>query len=73
MRNKCTECNKELGAYDWGVCYDCKTKGEVFMFKVVAGIIVLIILAVFGVKLMWAKYAYDDFRCVFSECRLLKD
>ena len=72
MKNKCIKCSKELGVYDWGLCYDCNHKQEMFFFKVVAGLII-IILGVFGFKLFWAKYAYNDYRCVFSECRLLKN
>jgi len=32
-----------------------------------------IVLAItIGVKYAWAIYAYDDWRCMFSECRIMK-
>ena len=72
MENKCTKCNKAIGKWYVGLCRDCENKQD-FKFMVFVGVVIFIFFALlFGAKFMWAKIAYDDWRCMFSECRIVK-
>jgi hypothetical protein len=34
--------------------------------------IVLAIVVVLAINVIWAAFFYDDWRCAFSECRIIK-
>lgn len=72
MKNKCVRCGGEASHWDI-VCYDCKRKEERngFIFAIV--VIGLLFALIVGVRVAWAMYAFDDWRCALSECRIIKD
>lgn len=34
--------------------------------------VVIAIIVVLGLRLLWAKFIYNDMRCIFAECRIIK-
>lgn len=73
MNNRKCKCGNELEGYEFYKCFKCRDKEDKQFVWFCVGLVVVIGLIIFAGKLVWAKYAYDDYRCVFSECRLLKD
>jgi hypothetical protein len=69
MRNKCIKCSEETIGL---ICSKCDWKDErngiIFVCVVVLSVLAMTI----GIKYAWAVYAYDDWRCMFSECRIIK-
>lgn len=66
-------CKRGHKMSDWGnTCIECKWREDKIAGWIIAGIIAFIFLAILGVKLLWAQYAYHDWRCTFSECRIMK-
>lgn len=73
MKNKCTKCGKELyTVYDFGLCYECSEKQDKFMTLLTFGGIILFFVILGGIRLLWAKFVYHDYRCAFGECRIIK-
>lgn len=73
MKNKCTKCDKELASiYDWGYCYDCKKKKNRKEAWICVGIVILVLSVIFGIRYAYAKIIYNDARCIFAECRIMK-
>lgn len=72
MRNKCVRCGNDASQWEV-VCYDCREKESRLEFMVVCAIILLFFAVVVGVRIGWAVYAFDDWRCALSECRIIKE
>lgn len=36
------------------------------------GLVLLVIGAIIGIRYVWAKFVYNDVRCMWAECRILK-
>jgi hypothetical protein len=70
-RNKCVRCGEDAGPYSV-VCYNCEKKEERRDLMVIYGAVLAIFLVILGIRAAWAKYAYDDYRCIFGECRIIK-
>lgn len=34
--------------------------------------LVVLFVIILGVRLLWAKIVYKDFRCAFADCRIIK-
>ena len=72
MRNKCVRCGEDAGLYDI-ICYDCETRedrnGVIFGVAFIA----IVLCVIFGARLLWANWVFNDWRCALSECRILKD
>lgn len=70
----CPKCKKEFTPFGFFVvdktfCYDCKWKEEFWTGFVVIVVVLVIIL---GLRLTWAKLVYNDMRCFWAECRIIK-
>lgn len=61
-----------MGKYDWW-CFVCKEKEDKWAVVITLSFLGLIVAVVLGVRIMWAKYVFDDYRCAFGECRIIKD
>lgn len=72
LKNKCVKCGEKEVTYGV-VCYDCKAREDRHFFYFMIGFFVSFILLVGGVRWIWAEVVYDDWRCMFSECRILKE
>lgn len=72
MKNNCMKCGEELGMYSVGLCYGCQKKADKFEIKVMVGITIVFLVVVIGIRLLWAKIAYNDLRCAVGECRIIK-
>lgn len=76
MSNKCKKCNKETEHIGVSLCFACeyKEKEKEERNATIFGISVLILVfCIFiGIKYAWAIYAYNDWRCMLSECRIIK-
>ena len=72
--NNCYKCNKELGRFDisQSQCYDCEKKEDRNATIFGISVVVLILCIAIGIKYAWAVYAYNDWRCMLSECRIIK-
>lgn len=74
MKNTCNRCGTEILSFNTNfLCYDCQKREEKHIAIFFVSVILLVFALIIGVKLWWAKYAYNDFRCALSECRILKD
>ena len=72
MKNKCVRCGGEASEYSV-VCYDCKTRSERLEMILVYSVVVEIFAVIVGIRIAWAVYVFDDWRCAASECRIIKD
>lgn len=72
MNDKCIKHGEypSFGNFQCPMCKESEERGFIW-FSLVA--IALLLLLIGGVKLVWAKVVYDDYRCVFSECRIIKN
>lgn len=70
----CIKCGEELNPYVFSVkCSKCTHKEDVIALIAVAVVIGFIFISFIGLKYAWAVYAYHDWRCMFSECRIIKE
>lgn len=69
MKNKCTKCGKDMFGITCSNCEYKETKITILIFVVTLFIAFAILISA---KYAWAIYAYNDWRCMFSECRLIK-
>lgn len=75
MREKCIKCGagfSPVGSYirNFEQCYSCKQKEYDRNMRFIVTTIMLAIIVVFGVRMFWAKFIYQDARCAFAECRI---
>jgi len=71
MKNTCHICGKEIS---FGFqCYKCKEKEDRGVMYFVIGTVLIFSLLIFGIRVMWAKYVFHDWRCALSECRIIKN
>lgn len=72
MKYTCIICGKEISEYRLGTCYECDKREEklawIFGISVLVGVVIMVGI----VKFAWAEFAYHDWRCMFSECRIIK-
>lgn len=47
-------------------------KGDKLAIIFMMIILLAVCCIIFAVKFAWAKYAFNDWRCMFSECRIIK-
>jgi len=69
MRNKCIKCGDETIGF---TCSECDWKDERNGIIFVCTFLFIVLAIIIGAKYAWAIYAYDDWRCMFSECRIIK-
>ena len=79
--NNCKKCNKEKELIGVPLCFACKYKEEeekeeekedrnAIVFGV--GVLILVFCLFIGIRYAWTIYTYDDWRCMLSECRIIK-
>lgn len=68
----CLKCNKELRRFETSQCYDCKKKEDRNATIFGISVLILVFCIFMGIKYAWAIYAYNDWRCMLSECRIIK-
>ena len=72
MRNKCIKCGNET--VNWTmVCRDCEKREERNIFIGLIIFFVVFVGVIFGLRVLWANYVFNDWRCALSECRIIKE
>lgn len=74
MKNKCKECGKELSYFSTTLtCYDCEQKENIKLVKFFGVVLFVLVVVFIGGKFLFAKVMYDDYKCAFANCRIIKD
>lgn len=79
MNDICKKCGKEYTQWrsffikGQSLCFKCEEKEDRKTMWLYVGLTAFVFLSVFGLRILWAKYVYNDYRCALSECRILKN
>ena len=71
MKDICIKCNNKKYGIDTlnEKCSSCRHKEDM---RYLAVLFVIGFIIIVGVRVIWAKFVYNDIRCVLAECRINK-